>query len=178
MTTTDYLINIVLIGLVIIQIKGGPLTLRTALRPLIIVTAAALYYLRGLPSAGNDVLLDVVLGAVGLGLGVACGMTTRVWKDRSGIQYSRAGVAAAILWVVGIGSRMAFEEYWSHGGTHAIESFSIAHDITSQSAWIAGLVLMALGEVIARLVVIRVRAARTTLIGDPLTSARAPLAAA
>ncbi len=121
MTTTDYLINIVLIGLVIIQIKGGPLTLRTALRPLIIVTAAALYYLRGLPSAGNDVLLDVVLGAVGLGLGVACGMTTRVWKDRSGIQYSRAGVAAAILWVVGIGSRMAFEEYWSHGGTHAIE---------------------------------------------------------
>jgi hypothetical protein len=168
MTTTDYLINIVLVAFVILQVKGGRLTLKTALRPVICVAAAALYYLKGIPTAGNDVLLDAVLGGVGLALGVACGFTTRVWKDTEGFQYSKAGGIAAVLWVVGVGSRMAFEEYWSHGGTHSIVNFSIAHDITGQSAWIAGLVIMALAEVISRLVVIRLRAARTTTIGEPL----------
>ncbi|HTT59437.1 MAG TPA: hypothetical protein VMF33_05265, partial [Acidimicrobiales bacterium] len=134
MTTTDYLINIVLIGFVVLQLRGGRLTLRTALRPVICVAAAAMYYLQGIPTAGNDVVLDLVLGTVGLVLGIACAMTTRVWKDKEGSQYSKAGFAAAALWVIGIGSRLAFEEYWSHGGTHAIENFSIAHDITSQSA--------------------------------------------
>jgi hypothetical protein len=167
MTTTDYLINIVLIGFVVLQLRGGRLTLRTALRPVICVAAAAIYYLQGIPTAGNDIVLDLVLGTVGLALGIACAMTTRVWKDREGFQYSKAGIAAAALWVIGIGSRMAFEEYWSHGGTHSIENFSLAHDITSQNAWVAALVIMALAEVISRLVVIRLRAARTTTIDEP-----------
>jgi hypothetical protein len=168
MTTTDYLINIILVAFVILQIKGGRLTLRTALRPVICVAAAALYYLHGVPTRGNDILLDIVFGGIGLTLGVACAFTTRVWKDTEGFQYSRAGTVAAALWVVGVGSRMAFEEYWSHGGTHTIVTFSIAHDITSQNAWIAGLVIMALTEVISRLVVIRLRAARTTTLGEPI----------
>lgn len=168
MTTTDYLINIVLVAFVILQVKGGRLTIKSALRPVICVAAAALYYLQGIPTAGNDALLDVVLGGVGLVLGVTCALTTRVWKDKDGFQYSKAGGVAAALWIIGIGSRMAFEEYWNHGGTHSIVSFSVAHDITGQSAWIAGLVIMALAEVISRLIVIRVRAARSTTIADPI----------
>jgi hypothetical protein len=172
MTTTDYLINIVLVAFVILQVKGGRLTLKTALRPVICVAAAAFYYLQGIPTAGNDVLLDVVLGGVGLVLGVACAFTTRVWKDREGFQYSKAGGIAAALWIIGVGSRMAFEEYWSHGGTHSIVNFSIVHDITGQSAWIAGLVIMALAEVISRLVIIRLRAARTMEIGEPIPTSK------
>jgi hypothetical protein len=168
MTTTDYLINIVLVAFVILQVRGGRLTLRTALRPVICVAAAALYYLQGIPTSGNDVLLDVALGGVGLALGVGCALTTRVWKDENGFQYSKAGGVAAALWIIGVGSRMAFEEYSSHGGTHSIVNFSVAHDITSQSAWVAGLVIMALSEVVSRLVIIRLRAARTTTIGEPI----------
>ncbi|HTW97969.1 MAG TPA: hypothetical protein VMD59_04290 [Acidimicrobiales bacterium] len=160
MTTTDYLINIGLVALVIVQIRGGRLTLRTAIRPVACVAAAAFYYLRGIPTAGNDVLLDAVLGCAGLVLGVACAATTRVYRGEGGAPYAKAGAAAAALWVLGLGSRLAFEELWTHGGTHAITSFSIAHDITSQNAWVAGLVMMALAEVISRLVVIRIRAAR------------------
>lgn len=178
MTTTDYLINFALIALVILQIKGSRLTLKTALRPVILVAAAALYYLQGLPTGGNDILLDVILGGLGVALGVACGMTTHVWRDREGFQYSKASGAAAVLWIVGIGSRFAFEEFSSHGGAHAIANFSIAHDITSQSAWVAGLVLMALGEVISRLVVIRLRAARTTTVGEALPSSQKEAVAA
>jgi hypothetical protein len=178
MTITDYLINIALIALVILQIRGSRLDLMTTLRPVICVAAAAAYYLRGIPTSGNDLLLDVALGGVGLILGVACGATTRVWRAGDGFSYAKAGVIAAALWVIGIGSRLAFEEFWSHGGTHAIVSFSVAHDITSQNAWVAGLVLMALAEVISRLVVIRIRAARTRETGEALhAAARATVAA-
>lgn len=168
MTITDYLINIVLVAFVILQVRGGRLDMRTAIRPLICVAAAAAYYLRGIPVAGHDVLLYVVLGGTGLVLGVACAATTRVWRASDGHAYSKAGVIAAALWVIGIGSRLGFEEFWSHGGTQSIVNFSIAHDITSQNAWVAGLVLMALAEVISRLAVLRVRGARTRETGEPL----------
>jgi hypothetical protein len=177
MTTTDYLINFALIALVILQIRGSRLDLKTALRPVILVAAAALYYLRGVPVAGNDLILYVVLGGIGLVLGVACAATTRVWRAGDGHAYAKAGVIAAALWIIGLGSRLGFEEFWSHGGTHAIVSFSIAHDITSQDAWVAALVLMALAEVISRLVVIRIRGARTRQTGEILPAGRETAAA-
>jgi hypothetical protein len=178
MTLTDYLINIVLIGLVILQIRGSRLDLRTALRPVILVAAAALYYLRGVPVAGNDVTLYVVLGGIGLVLGIGCAATTRVWRASDGHGYAKAGVIAAALWIIGIGSRLGFEEFYSHGGTHAIVNFSVAHDITSQNAWVAGLVLMALAEVIGRLVVLRIRGARTHETGEVLGAGRRQAVAA
>jgi hypothetical protein len=101
-----------------------------------------------------------------------------VWRASDGHGYAKAGVIAAALWIIGIGSRLGFEEYWSHGGTHAIVNFSIAHDITSQNAWIAGLILMALAEVIARLVVIRIRGARTRETGEILPAGRRQTVAA
>jgi len=170
MTTTDYLINFGLVALVILQIRGSRLDLRTALRPVILVAAAALYYLRAIPTSGKDVLLDLVLGSAGLVLGVACALTTKVWHAADGHAYAKAGGIAAALWVIGLGSRLAFEEFWTHGGTHTIVNFSIAHDITGQSAWVAALVMMALAEVISRLVVIRVRGARTGEIGEPIVA--------
>jgi hypothetical protein len=178
MTTTDYLINIVLIGIVILQIRGSRQDLKTAIRPVVLVAAAAAYYLRGFPTSGNDLALDAILGGIGLILGVACAATTRVWRATDGFAYAKAGVIAAALWVIGIGSRLGFEEFWSHGGTHDIVSFSVAHDITSQNASVAGLVLMALAEVIARLVVIRIRGARTSQTGEPLHAARSQTVAA
>jgi hypothetical protein len=178
MTITDYIINIALIALVILQIRGGRNDLKTALRPLILVAAAAIYDLRGVPFAGNDVSLYLVLGGIGLVLGLACGATTRVWRASDGFTYAKAGVAAALLWVVGVGSRLGFEEYWTHGGTKTIENFSISHDITSQNAWVTALLIMALAEVIARLVTIRVRAARTRQTGEPLHTARRQTAVA
>jgi hypothetical protein len=168
MTITDYLINIVLIGLVILQIRGSRLDLKNALRPVVLVAAAALYYLRGFPTSGNDLLLDLVLGGIGLALGIACGATTRVWRAGDGFGYAKAGVLAAAFWVIGIGSRLGFEEYVTHGGTKTIANFSIAHDITSQNAWVAGLVIMALAEVLSRLATIRARAARTRRAGESL----------
>jgi prepilin signal peptidase PulO-like enzyme (type II secretory pathway) len=160
MTTTDYLINFALIALVLFQVRDSRLTTRSLLRPVFFVAAAAFYYLKGLPTAGNDVGLYAVFMVVGIVFGVLCGLTTHVWRANDGFTHTRAGVAAALFWVLGIGSRLAFEEYWNHGGGGTITNFSISHQITSQDAWIAALVLMALVEVVSRLVVIRLRGSK------------------
>jgi hypothetical protein len=178
MTTTDYIINIALIALVILQIRGSRLDMRTLIRPVVLVAAAAAYYLHGFPTGGNDLVLYVILGGLGLILGVACGATTRVWHADDGFAYAKAGVIAAAFWVIGIGSRLAFEEFVSHGGGPDVVRFSVTHDITSQNAWVAGLVLMALTEVIARLVAIRVRGARTRQTGPALNARQRAAAAA
>ena len=145
---------------------------------MILVAAAAAYYLRGFPAGGNDIPFYVILGGIGLILGIACGATTRVWRADDGFAYAKAGGVAAALWVIGIGSRLAFEEFWSHGGTKDVVNFSIAHDITSQNAWIAGLVMMALAEVVARLAAIWLRAARTRETGAALHAKQRATAAA
>src|SRR3984885_6968898 len=178
MTLTDYLINIALIALVILQIRGSRLDLKSAIRPVILVAAAAVYYLRAFPTAGNDVILYAVLGGIGLVLGIGCGATTRVWRASDGHGYAKAGVIAAALWIIGIGSRFAFEEYSSPGGAPPIANFSLSPHITRENAWGAALLLRALAEVIARLIVIRIRGARTRQTGEPLNAARRQTVAA
>ena len=89
MTLTDYLINIALIALVILQIRGSRLDLKSAIRPVILVAVAAVYYLRAFPTAGNDVILYAVLGGIGLVLGVGCA-ATRVWRASDGHGYAKA----------------------------------------------------------------------------------------
>jgi hypothetical protein len=160
MSATDYVINAILVLLVLRQIRENRLGLVSLVLPVVLVGAAAAYYLHSVPTAGNDIALDLTLAAVGATLGVACALTTRMRRGADGVALARAGVAAAILWVVGIGARMGFALYSSHGGGPAIARFSIAHDITSSAAWVAALVMMALAEVVARTVTLRVRALR------------------
>jgi hypothetical protein len=162
MTSTDYLIDIVLLGLVLLQVRERRMDARSLLIPVVLVAFTASRYLKSFPTAGHDVLLDVVLAAIGLVIGTACAATTRVWTGDDGVARTKAGVIAAALWVLGIGSRMAFQEYAAHGGAGAIARFSAHHQITSSQSWVTALVLMALAEVVARLVILRVRGFQTS----------------
>ena len=69
-------------------------------------------------------------------------------------------LARAGCWPVGgrLGARMGFAFASEHGAGPAIARFSIARHITSADAWVAALVIMALAEVTARLVTLRLRA--------------------
>jgi hypothetical protein len=150
MTLTDYLIDISLIAIVLLQVKGRRITTRALLLPVGIVVYVAFTYLRGLPTAGNDLIL--VLGCAGLGalLGGLAGRFTSVHPDGEGFPVAKAGLAAAALWVLGTGGRLAFQVYATHGGGAAIEHFSASHSITSVAAWTDALILMALSEVVIR----------------------------
>jgi hypothetical protein len=162
MTIVDYLVSTALVLLVIPQIRGDKLTMANALRPVVLVAAAAAYYLRGVPTQGHDVLLDVLLAALGITLGTSCALTTRLSAGPGGVPFAKAGVAAAILWVLGMAGRFAFIYYSSHGGAHSVATFSLNHQITGSEAWTTALILMALGEVLSRLTVIRIRGRMVT----------------
>lgn len=158
MTTTDYLISAALVLLVIPQLRGMRVDLRSLLMPLVAVGGAAAYYLKSVPTAGHDVALDLALGVVGLALGLLCGLGTRVYQDGKGHVMSKAGIVAGALWITGMAVRAAFVYEANHGGAHAVYTFSVNNHITGADAWTAALVLMALVQVLARLVVIRVKA--------------------
>jgi hypothetical protein len=121
MTFSDYLIDISLIALVIFQIRGRRLTTKTLLLPLAIVGYVAYSYLRGIPTAGNDLLLVAGCAAVGATLGGLSGRFTSVYPDVDGVPIAKAGLIAAGLWILGTGARLAFQLYASHGDGAAIE---------------------------------------------------------
>jgi hypothetical protein len=174
MTLSDYAIDIALIALVFLQVRGRRLTTRSLILPIVLVGWAAATYLHGIPTAGNDLVLVIAGAAAGISLGVLAGMFTSVRPGADGSPFAKAGAMAAALWVLGVGTRFAFQLYASHGGAGAIGRFSSAHSITSSEAWVAALILMALGEAVARTAVLGVRAyalapsqflARTSMIG-------------
>ncbi|HET9075565.1 MAG TPA: hypothetical protein VFN68_01420 [Acidimicrobiales bacterium] len=158
MTISDYVLDLALIGVVILQVRGRRLTLRAMILPVALVAWAAVTYLKAVPTAGNDLVLIGVLAATGTALGAASGLTTTVRRNAAGVLVAKAGAAAAGLWILGMGFRLAFQLYVTHGGTAALGRFSVAHHITSGQAWVAALVLMAIAEAVARTAVLAGRA--------------------
>ena len=150
MTTTDYLIDSVLVLLVLLQIKERPLTTHALVRPLIVVSVAVVTYLQGIPTAGNDLVLVGTLALLGLAIGVASGQTVLMRRGSDGDVLARSGWASGIFWVLGMGSRFAFAVWISHGGAATIGQFSAQHAITSGEAWTAALLAMAVFEVCGR----------------------------
>jgi hypothetical protein len=176
MNATDYLINAILVLLVLRQVRETRLTWQILLLPVLIVIGAACYYLRSVPTAGNDLLLGVTLAAAGATLGGLCALFTHLRRDADGTPLSRAGWVAAILWVVGIGARMGFAYAAGHGAGPAVERFSVGHSI-SVDAWVAALFLMALAEVVTRLAVLWARSRRLPTATAAATAAAAAAAA-
>jgi hypothetical protein len=175
MTITDYLMNIGLIALVVLQIRGHKVTRARLLFPLVATVFVAAQFLHAIPTAGNDLVLIVGLACVGAALGAGAGLVTTVRLD--GVNaFAKAGLIAAVLWVVGIGARMGFALWVGHGGQAAVARFSVLHHITSGSAWGAAFVLMAMAEVASRTGVLYLKARRSGAVierGGLLRSAAA-----
>ena len=157
MSLSDYLLDSVLILLVLRQVRTSRFDRRAVLLPLIIVTIVGKSYLHGIPTSGNSLFLVVLLTAVGVFLGTCSGLATKVWADGGQYALVKAGALSALLWVFGMGGRMAFAIWASHGGDAPLARFSLAHGITGANTWTAALVLMALGEVLSRVGVLYYR---------------------
>ncbi|WP_327064534.1 hypothetical protein OG500_01625 [Kitasatospora sp. NBC_01250] len=167
MTTTEWITDLALILVVFRQLREGRLDLRSFLIPLGIVTFVAYSYLDSIPTAGNDLVLIGVLMGVGAVLGIAGGIYTRI-RTAGGHILIKAGAVSAILWVVGMGARMGFQMWVEHaGGAADVARFSLTHHITSDQAWVAAFVLMALTEVVTRLATIFIRS-RTLTVARPV----------
>jgi hypothetical protein len=159
MTTSEYLLNAAFVLLVLRQARERELDRRSVIVPLVLVFFVGSHYLRTFPTTGNDLVLIVLLAALGLTLGVLGGLATHVRAGERGVALARVGWIAGGLLVLGIGARMAFAFVVTHGFEPAVRSFSIAHQIGA-AAWPAALVLMALVEVGARIAVVQARGRR------------------
>jgi hypothetical protein len=159
MTTTDYLIDSLLVLLVLLQIKERPVTTKTLVRPLVIVGVAVANYLHGIPTAGNDLVLIAILALVGSAIGLASAQTVLMRVGADGEVLARAGWASGFFWVLGMGSRFAFIYWITHTGDASLAHFSAQHAITA-GAWTVALLAMALCEVVSRSALMAVRRQR------------------
>jgi hypothetical protein len=182
MTTSDWILDIVLILVVLRQIRWSRIDLTTVLLPLGIVAFVAHKYLSPIPTGGNDLLVIGAFAALGTVLGIAGGLTTYMRVDQGKV-FVRAGFIAASLWILSMGGRLAFVLWTEHGGGPTLMRFSEQHQITSVQTWVSALILMVLCEVGTRVgtIVIRAQLAkRTTSPAAPTvtTSTASPLVAA
>jgi hypothetical protein len=161
MTTTDYLINAMFVLIVVRQARERELDLRSVVVPLLLVAFVAHLYIHSIPTAGNDLVLIGLLAVVGLALGVISGFATHVRAGSGGLAVARVGWLAGILLVFGITARMVFAFVVTHGGHHAVASFSMSHQI-SPAAWPVAFVAMAVCEVTVRIATVQLRGYRIT----------------
>jgi hypothetical protein len=173
MNINMYVINAVLILMVIRQIREHPLDLRSLAVPVLAVGCAAVLFLHSVPAGGNDIALELACVLGGSVMGAVGGLTTRLRLGADGRPLGRAGALAASMWVGGVGARLAFAVAATYGAGPAIARFSIAHQITGSAAWVAALVMMALADVLTRLVIIYLRGRRLAT-GSAATAARIP----
>ena len=160
MTTTDWIVDIALVLIVLRQMRAERFTIRFILLPMGIVAFVASKYLTGLPSGGNDLTLIGLCLVAGTALGLVGGIITRVFA-RDGKTFVQAGLGAASLWVASMGARLVFIIWISHSAGEAhLARFSLAHSITGADVWQTALVVLALSEVIVRVATIAVRAQR------------------
>ena len=154
---TTYLVSASLILLVIRQIREHPLDARSLATPVLAVGAAAVMFLHSVPAGGSDLALEAACVVAGATMGAIGGLATRLRLGADGRPLGRAFPMAASMWIGGVGARLAFAIAAGNGAGPAIARFSVAHQITGSAAWIAALVMMALADVLTRLVVIYLR---------------------
>ena len=171
MNFTDWLVNISLIAVVIRQVRWNRMDRRFVVLPLTLVSVAVVSYLHTIPTAGNDLVLVAALMGVGITFGGLSALATSVRTDGGRYALARSRPLAVALWIIGIGSRIAFVLYSEHGGESHIASFSAQHNITSGDAWTAALVLMALAEVLTRVGVLMFRAHRALAVQSSASAA-------
>ena len=165
-----YVINALLVLLVIRQIREHPLDLRSMAIPVLAVGAAAALFLHSVPLGGSDITLELACVLAGAVMGAVGGLATHLRRGADGRPLGRAGWLAAGMWIGGVGARLAFAVAANNGAGPAIARFSVANHITGSAAWIAALIMMALADVLTRLVIIYLRGRRLA------TSAPASLA--
>ena len=152
MSTTQWILNVALLAWVLLRNLGTrPLDRGFVTIPLIVVAVAGGIYLRDVPTAGNDLALDVVFTVAGVVLGALATALTRVRIEAGRVVVS-AGAAFAGLWIAVIGGRVLFAEWANGAGSRTIGRFSVEHLITGAEAWTAAFVLLALAMVLSRVV--------------------------
>jgi len=153
MNTTQWILNIGILAVMLSQFGEHVASRRRLVLPLAIAAVVAVNVVPGVPTAGNDVALAAVGALAGALMGLAAAALMRVRTRDDGRVTVTAGWGYAALWTAVIGGRMAFALWASGPGGRTVGTFSMAHHITAEG-WVAFFVLMALAMIVVRTAVI------------------------
>jgi hypothetical protein len=163
------LIAAVFAAVVLTRLGRHRYTRRQRILTLAVVVVLLLKYVRGMPTTGDDLALELGCVAVGALFGVGMLAATSVGRDdTSGQVWVRAGLAYLVLWVVMLGTRVAFA-YSSTGWARSDIGHFFATNHLSSGAVTPAFVLMTIGS----LVVVTIGTAiRASSLSEPTMSSR------
>ena len=147
--TLETWILIIAVFAVVVFLRMGRhrYTRRQRILSLAVLVVLALRYVKGMPTTGNDVALEIACLGLGALFGFAMLASTAVEQDETtGHVWVRAGVVYLALWVVLLGSRVLFA-YSATGWAHrSIGHFFITNHLSFTSITPA-FVLMTIGSI-------------------------------
>jgi hypothetical protein len=172
---TWILIAAVFAAVVLTRLGRHRYTRRQRTLTLVVVAVLLAKYVRGMPTTGHDLALELGCVAVGALFGIGMLAATSVGRDeRSGQIWVRAGLAYMVLWVVMLGTRIAFA-YSATGWARSDIGHFFASNHLSPTAVTPAFVLMTIGSLAVVSIGTAIRASTVTgaAASVPVTSASA-----
>jgi hypothetical protein len=145
---TWILIAAVFGAVVVLRLGRHRYTRRQRLLTLVVVAVLAGKYVRGMPTSGHDLVIEIACAALGALFGFAMLAVTSVTRDRrTGEIWIRAGLAYLALWTVMLGSRVVFAYTASDWERAAVARFFASHQLTG-TAVTPAFVLMTIASLV------------------------------
>ncbi|MHB8590149.1 MAG: hypothetical protein ACYDA0_15095 [Candidatus Dormibacteraceae bacterium] len=157
--TTEILIAAAIIGSMALQFGDHPATIRRLVGPLAIVVGLAFYYLKAIPTAGDDGLFALSGVALGAVLGILAAALMGVRRDGDGRTILSVGLPYIAFWVGVFGARIVFALVATNSPATLRQLFIYAyqHGITVEG-WTAFFMLQAIAMVGVRTLLVGARA--------------------